>query len=193
MFSELCEQLSSSWSGWAGRPEQESVGCRRNHQPPALSSEVPHLYLATPPPELLYYAHLLATKQLVYMERTKLGSEILSGDGRHGPNSCHIITMKGWRNLPGYHGAAGAAPGVEGGGFHIDETWGDARGWEIPEDLVPEHGLPPPICTALCVPLRCVALRCAAIACLSVASVSLRYLRLSLTPRFCRPPSAGHI
>eukprot|EP01046_Picozoa_sp_COSAG06_P102465 COSAG06_NODE_48627_length_330_cov_6.311688_1_plen_26_part_10 len=26
MFSELCEQLSSSWSGWAGRPEQESVG-----------------------------------------------------------------------------------------------------------------------------------------------------------------------
>ena len=75
MFSELCEQLSSSWSGWAGRPEQESVGCRRNHQPPALSSEVPHLYLATPPPELLYYAHLLATKQLVYMERTKLGSD----------------------------------------------------------------------------------------------------------------------
>lgn len=119
--------------------------------------------------------------------------EILSGDGRHGPNSCHIITMKGWRNLPGYHGAAGAAPGVEGGGFHIDETWGDARGWEIPEDLVPEHGLPPPICTALCVPFRSAALRCAAIACLSVASVSLRYLRLSLTPRFCRPPSAGHI
>ena len=77
MFSELCEQLSSSWSGWAGRPEQESVSHRRNHQPPALSSEVPHLYLATPPPELLYYAHLLATKQLVYidMERTKLGSD----------------------------------------------------------------------------------------------------------------------
>ena len=75
VFSVLCEQLSSSWSGWAGRLEQESVGRRRNDQPPALSSEVPHLYLATPPPELLYYAHLLATKQLVYMERTKLGSD----------------------------------------------------------------------------------------------------------------------
>jgi hypothetical protein len=36
---------------------------------------LPYLYLATPPPELLYYAHLLATKQLVYMERTKLGSD----------------------------------------------------------------------------------------------------------------------
>lgn len=72
--------------------------------------------------------------------------EYLNG---HGPKSCHVVTMKGWRNMPGYHGASGAAPGVEGAGFHIDETWGDTRGWEIPEDLMPEHGLPPPICTAL--------------------------------------------
>ncbi len=70
-------------------------------------------------------------------------------NSRHGPNSCHIITMKGWRNMPGYHGARGAAPGVEGAGFHVDESWGDSRGWEIPEDLMPEHGIKPPICTAL--------------------------------------------
>jgi hypothetical protein len=54
-----------------------TVGHQRNRQPPALSSDTPHLYLAAPLRELLYYAHLLATKQLVYidMERTKLGSD----------------------------------------------------------------------------------------------------------------------
>ena len=60
MFSELCEQLSSSWSGWAGRPEQESVGSRRNHQPPALSSEALVCLTRLVFPSILHFAPCFA-------------------------------------------------------------------------------------------------------------------------------------
>ena len=63
----------------------------------------------------------------------------------HGPESCHLITMKGWRNFPGYNGAKGAAPGVHGGGFHCDDD-------PVPlSHVAPEDFpfIPPNICTAL--------------------------------------------
>ena len=53
--------------------------------------------------------------------------------------------MKGWRNFPGYHGATGAAPGVHGGGFHVDDD-------PVPlSHVAPEDFpfIPPNICTAL--------------------------------------------
>eukprot|EP01046_Picozoa_sp_COSAG06_P046773 COSAG06_NODE_6678_length_2829_cov_7.901832_3_plen_282_part_00 len=44
----------SSCSGKERRSELESVGQRKRHSPPALSSEVSHVHLATPLPEQLF-------------------------------------------------------------------------------------------------------------------------------------------
>ena len=60
--------------------------------------------------------------------------------GSHGVGSCHIVTMKGWRNRPGY----------KAGAFHCDEMWGTEN---LPagflEDLAPQNMPAPLICTAL--------------------------------------------
>ena len=48
------EPPHSSCSGKERRSELESVGHRKRHSPPALSSEVSHVHLATPLPEQLF-------------------------------------------------------------------------------------------------------------------------------------------
>ena len=48
------ESPETSCSGKERRSELESVGHRKRHSPPALSSEVSHVHLATPLPEQLF-------------------------------------------------------------------------------------------------------------------------------------------
>ena len=66
--------------------------------------------------------------------------------------TCHVITMKGWRNQPGYNGNRGASPKApEGGGWHVDEMFTEFPDEEMAATAFGPagDGLPPLICTAL--------------------------------------------
>ena len=67
-------------------------------------------------------------------------------------DTCHVITMKGWRNLPGYNGNRGSTPEApEGAGFHVDEMFTEFPDEEMAGRAYGQDGagLPPLICTAL--------------------------------------------
>ena len=56
-------------------------------------------------------------------------------------DTCHLVSQKGWRHAPGHNTARGAAPGIEGDGFHTDELFNG----EMPEEIAMDPRYKPPI------------------------------------------------